>query len=298
MKIKIVSLFVLFLFLAACSTMPAEEIEDIKSKIVEANMGVNSFKFKTDNDIGIKGPDGEMNMKLSAEGAMDRNAKALMIKGNMDMKQLSGEASEIEDVSMPIETYSDGEWIYTSTMGQWIKMGIDADIFNEQDQAKYLTEFLESGEVHAEDFVLDGKEVYKVDVKPSNDALVKLASKNSPVPLQEMGDISNLFSNMKITYYINKDDYLAQKSEISYDITFGEELGNLVMKNDMTFEMYNINQPVEIDIPEEAKDAIDFAELQKSMLQASENLPEDLEVPEGLDVDDMESFDLDVEENI
>ena len=268
---RILCVILLVLFAVGCADMQPEQIDDLKEKIIKANMDVNSFKFKSDNKMILQGPNESISMNLDIDGAMDRDAKKLMVKGEMNMDKMS----------LPVETYSDGEWIYTNNMGQWVKMKLESpDMFEMQDQAKYMVDFLKDSEIHAEEFTKDGKEVYKVDVKPTKEALIDLAQKNAPVPLEDTGlNIEDMFKNMQITYYINKDNYLAEKADVKYDI----KINDVLMKNDMSFEMYDVNKPVDIVIPEEAKSAMDFSELQKQMAEqmaAQQMQLEDIEVVE------------------
>ena len=262
---RILCLILLALFAVGCATMEPEKIEDLKEKIMKANMDVNSFKFKSDNAMTIIAPNETITMQLDANGAMDRATKRLMVTGEMKMA----------DMTLPVETYSDGDYIFTKNMDQWIKMKLEQDMFEMQDQAKYFVDFLEASEIQAEEAVKDGKPVYKVNVKPSPEALLDMAQKNVPVPLEDSGlNIEDMFKNMEINYYVSKDNYLAEKADVKYDL----KINDVVMKNVMSFEMFDINQPQDIVIPEEAKDAVDLVELQKQMAEQMAQEAPQLEV--------------------
>lgn len=266
---KFLGIILLLVFVLGCANVPPEKIENLKDKIIKANADVTSFKFKSVNNLIVKGPEETMSLKLNMDGAMDRTAKKLMVKGTMEMP----------DMSVPVETYSDGEWIYTKNMDQWIKLKIDnPEMFDMQDQAKYLVDFLKDSEINAEEIVKNEKAVYKVVVTPNMDALLDLAQKNSPIPLQDMGTPEDLFKSMEIIYYINKDNYLAETADIKYVLN----INNLTMTNEMSFEMYDINKPQEIVIPEETKDAIDMVEFQKQMMDQA-NAQQTIPVTEEID---------------
>jgi len=271
MKIKILSLILLVLFAVGCATMPAEKIEDLKEKIMKANMDINSFKFKSVNKMTITKADEAMDMLMSAEGAMDRAAKRLKVTGDMKMGEME----------LPIETYADGQYVYTNNMGQWIKMKIEQDMFEMQDQSKYLTDFLKDSEILAEEAEKDGKPVYKVQVTPTKEALLDLAQKSSPVPLQDELNLEELFKSMEITYYINKDNFLAEKADIKYSL----KIDDVTMSTVSDYEMFDVDKPVDITIPEAAKDAMDFEEFQKQVAEQMAAQQADLPVDEDLEIE-------------
>jgi len=269
---KILCLILLVLFAVGCATMQPEQIEDLKEKILKANSDVNSFKFKSTNKALIETVNMTMKMDMEMEGAMDRSAKKMMVKGEMKM----------DDQSMPLETYSDGQFVYANNMGQWVKVKLEQDMFESQDQAKFFIDFMEQSEIEAEEAVFDNKPVYKIKVIPDKDALLDLAQQNAPLPMQEQGMLEDLFKDMQIIYYVDKDSFIAENAEIRYEIA----IEDLVMKNDMTFQMYDINKPVDVVIPEAAKDAVDLAKLQEQMAEEmTQDLP-DLEELEAIEIEE------------
>ncbi len=245
MKLRIICCILLVLLAVACTTMSEDKIEDLKTKIINANTEVNSFKFKSTSSIDVAKEGEEMALKVDINGAMDRNAKKLMAKGEMDMGEMK----------LPVETYSDGNFIYTNNMNQWIKMEISPEMFEMQDQSKYLMDFFKESEIDAKE--ADG--YYEIKVIPKEGALKELAQKNSPIPLDDIG--LDLFKNLEIIYFVNKENFIADKVKMKYDMSISEA----TMKTDMIYEMFDVNKPVDIVIPEEASNAIDFAEFQKEM---------------------------------
>ncbi len=255
MKIRILCSILLILLALACTTMPETKIDDLKEKIMKANLEIDSFKFKSTATMKIEGKEESMDMDMEMDGAFDRTAKQFMVTGIMKMA----------DMTLPIKTFSDGDWVYTETMGQWIKMQIlSPEMFDQQDQAKYLIEFLENSEITTEEVTVDGTSYYKIDVVPDKDAFLDLAQKNSPAPLDDILDLEELFKNMEIVYYVNKETYVADKVDMKYQF----KITDAIMTADTHYEMYDLNQPQTIVIPEEAKEkAIDFSELQAKMAQ-------------------------------
>ncbi len=253
MRIGILGLFLLILFVAGCATMPAEKVGDIKDKIIKANTGINSFKFKSTNELAVSKGNETLQMVVDVEGLMDRSAKKMKVTGNVDMGKMK----------MPVETYADGQFVYSNTMGKWVKMKMKQDMFEAQDQSKYLIEFLKSSEIKAEEAEVDGRKVYKVKVTPDKEALLDLVRKNSPVPLQSKLKAGDFVKDVEITYFINKENFIAEKADIKYSL----DLDGTLMKTVTKYEMFDVDKPVDIALPEAAKDAIDYEDFQKQMME-------------------------------
>ncbi len=258
MKLKIFGVLFLLILGVACTQISGDNElldEQLLEKIMQVNENINSMKFDMTSEIAIQGSDQNMDMSLKATGMIDRAAKKISIIGEAEIKN--------QDLKMPLETYADGEWIYTKSMDQWIKIKMEEDLFENQDQAKYFADFLKDGEVNFKEVTKDEKEYYFAEIIPDEKVLTSFIKKNNQLPQGNISEIIDSFKNFKLVYYIDKDNYMIDFVDTSYDMSFQ----NITMSSMQTLNMYDINQPANIVIPDEAKqNAVDFEEFQKNMM--------------------------------
>ena len=152
MKLKLFSVLFLLIMGVACTQISGDnELFDkqLLDQIIKANEDITSMKFDMTSDVAIQGPEENIEMVMEATGMMDRSSQKLSVIGEMEIKN--------QDVKMPLETYADGKWIYSKSMEQWIKIEMEQDMFETQDQAKYFADFLKEGEVNVEEVTKDGR---------------------------------------------------------------------------------------------------------------------------------------------
>jgi hypothetical protein len=260
---KFFYLVFLIVFLIGCDRLDVEKIDDfeitdeavdIKDNIIKVNSDINSFRFRSLNNLVMESPEESIEMGLNIAGSMDRSEKKIELIGEMNMP----------DMSVPIETYSDGFWIYTKNMAQWLKMELeDSEIFDMQDQMKYLIDFLKESKFSYEEVSKDEKNFYKLIVVPNDDALFDLAEKNSPIPLEGLDLMKDLFRKLEVVYYVERETFFLESAEIFYEMVFDD----FVMKNEMYFETYDFNNVQDIIIPEDAKAAMDVVDFQNQMME-------------------------------
>ena len=220
----------------------------------------------------IGGPDeGEIDMALDGTGVMDIANREMQMTMN-----IATDIPEMDEQAMVSMVYLVDEWIYTGVdmpeLGeQWFKMEAVPGMWERQSQLEQQIEFLRSAvEVNSlPDEAVDGTDCYVFEIVPSLEALSDLlnqqASGAGGVDFSQM-DISDLFEEMAITEWVAKDSYQVLKTEVYMRMQMRpEDVGateadfdRMVMDMDMTMRLYDYNQPVSIELPPKALDAMEI----------------------------------------
>ncbi len=167
-----------------------------------------------------------------------------------------------------LEEYLQNDTIYMKIDGNWtqLKMGMP-EVWAEQDMAGQQIEILNRSEITLlGSEKIDGRDCYKIRVAPEMESFSKIASQQTGSLLGTM-DLVELFNNssMDLIYWIDKESFLLARTEqtTTFDLT-PESLGlkatgpqsqriKMVAKSTVNYRDYN--EPVEIMLPAEAKEA-------------------------------------------
>jgi hypothetical protein len=250
-----------------------EEVDQIVANAVAASAEVDSYKFDmnmpmtTMEVIGGAQP-GEMAMAVDGAGVVDNASQEMQMTMNMTM-----DIPEQGEQEMAMETYLVGEWMYMkmSMDEQWMKMQLTEEMWEPQSQIDQQVELLETAtEVnYLRSENVDGTACYIMEIVPSMEALGNsLSQRLGMIPGMEGIDFSeldlaSLFKEMSFKQWIAKDSYLTMKSgahmlmEMSPgDVgATGEDFEKMTMSMDTVTELYDYNQAVSIELPEEALEA-------------------------------------------
>jgi hypothetical protein len=250
-----------------------EEVDQIVANAVAAGAEVDSYKFDmnmpmtTMEVIGGAQP-GEMAMAFDGAGVVDNASQEMQMTMNMTM-----DIPEQGEQEMAMETYLVGEWMYMkmSMDEQWMKMQLTEEMWEPQSQIDQQVELLETAtEVnYLRSENVDGTACYIMEIVPSMEALGNLLSQwlgmipdMEGIDFSEL-DLASLFKEMSFKQWIAKDSYLTMKSgahmlmEMSPgDVgATGEDFEKMTMSMDTVTELYDYNQAVSIELPEEALEA-------------------------------------------
>ena len=255
-----------------------EEVDQIVANAVAASAEVDSYKFDmnmpmtTIEVIGGAQP-GEMAMAVDGAWVVDNASQEMQMTMNMTM-DIPGQGEQ----EMAMETYLVGEWMYMkmSMDEQWMKMQLTEEMWETQSQIDQQVELLETAtEVnYLRSENVDGTACYIMEIVPSMEALGNLLSQRlGMIPGMEgidfPVDLASLFKEMSFKQWIAKDSYLTMKSgahmlmEMSPgDVgATGEDFEKMTMSMDMVTEVYDYNQAVSIELPEEALEAPEMLDL-------------------------------------
>jgi len=250
------------------------------AEIVEMTLGsmedVKSYRFSLDGEMTMKINESEMTTLMSASGAVDYVNRSLFMNSNYSM--IAGE--EIMVMEMDIYLLNDTMYLRMSspeTGEQWLKMRLPEELasqsWSSRDQMEQQKMLLNSSEVRRlQDEKIDGIDCYVIEVIPDAQKLLEiLNSQNSFGELSsaEWSMIEATLNNteMKVVEWIDKEMKLPVKSEVHLNMVLSPksfelaapEIGNstMSMQMKMTMKFYDYNEKFEIELPEEAVNAVE-----------------------------------------
>lgn len=212
---------------------------EIQTNAVEASQSVESATFTQELTMDV---DSQGTIEMDTEGALDMNAEKMRMEGTMEMPQGTFDLTQ----------YVIGDQMYVQTNGAWQQQAAQQNVWD-QGQYRQQQEALQSAsEVEVVDkTTTSGEEVYVMDVDVDEDELLDIIEQQSAqegmgqmYEQMEIGDVD-------VTQHIDTESYQIRHMEMEMDVSMmGEE-----MTMTMTQTYDDINDPVDITLPEEAEQA-------------------------------------------
>lgn len=270
-RILVAAVVAMTVFMAGCSDDLS--IEEIQQKLVEANSNIKSYEMQMQMDMTMdveeEGKSESVAADMSYTGAVDVEAKKMMMIGVMKM-MIDG-----QEMSVDTEMYMDGAYIYMKTMGQWMKMQFNEQVWDQQNQVEQMVEIVETGDLkRLPDESINGKSHYVVEVTPDMETLLELVSQNNQQMemFPEGFDVTKFIDSYKVKYYVEKSSFIIMRQEIDMVMSFnsldlvgqmgteipeGEEVPdmNVVETIHAVVDLEDVDEPVEITVPAEAMSA-------------------------------------------
>ena len=253
---------------------PADEI---MANILENQQNMESYQFNVDMtaDMAMIGEDlegctpGNMNMSGTMSGAADIVNYQMKVVMDFDVS-----VPDEDPISMEMEMYLVDDMMYMMMdmpmmPAQWIKSDVPEYDLDQMDIAGAQMDLLEMAyaKILGSEKV-NGEDCYILKIIPDMDEMWDMVMEQSQVPIGEMPDfpienLSDMFKDVSMKVWVTKNTFLVVKSEIdmSMEITgetmgMPEEEGGFTMDMNMSMLMYDHNQPVTIELPPEAEDAV------------------------------------------
>lgn len=272
-RILLLSLALVLSFtLVGCAIegLPQEEIDQIIANVTTAQYDTVSFDIEMPVTVKVVGGSdpGTMTMDVDGSGDMDVANEEMQMTMNMAM-----EIPEMGEQEMAAEVYIIGGWMYTMTdllgLGeQWTKTEVTDETWQQQSQIEPLLEFLETAvEInYLGSKTVEGTECYLFEIVPDMEALAELMSQEtSGMGMMGFGqlDLADLYKELSVKEWIAKDSYLIMKVEIKMVLEMSAsdvgataaDFDTMTVDVTMVERFYDYNQPVSIDLPDEALDA-------------------------------------------
>jgi len=246
-----------------------ETAEQIRDHALAAGGDVDTCEFDMEMAIemfiAVEGEMVDMVLSTDGTGALDIPGEKLY----MDMTMVL-EMPEIDEMEMAMEVYIVDDWVYagTSIFGlppAWVKAPVESDDWDEMNIASQQVDLLLGVEVEIVGTdTVDGTECYVLEVTPDMEkvwALMAFAGAGEALPSDL--DLEELISDMSFKQWIAKDTYFTLKTNM--DLTLELTPESLGMESEGDFEaaaelallitLYNVNEPVTIELPPEALEA-------------------------------------------
>jgi len=268
-------LVVVFSF-AACVEEPSAQ--EIVNGVLESLDDITSYQFDMDMTMDMAG---------EAEGEVFEATTSIVISGALDVENrqirfdiafnavIPGE--DEMDMGMEMYVIDDMGYVMTDMLGMeptWMKPEIsEADweeVSEEMSQAESQIGLLELAEVKViGSETVRGVDCYVLQLTPGMEQLWQTVMQQAQVAgeeiLPEVDEIflEEVFRSFSVKQWIAKDTYFITKAEIDMvmeltpeDLGFPEEEGEMTMNITMSYLAYNHNQPISIELPPEAEEAI------------------------------------------
>lgn len=282
----VMSLVMVLVSAVGCSQQIISE-EELANKIVETHEKIKTVKFDMDISVKTDFKIGEnietTNMNMTGNGAMDNVNNTSYMKMLMEMNMPPmGISEETETLNSDMEIYIIDNTMYSKSVmkvgeetipAEWIKMEIAPD-YNPMPVDYFIDLLQEASEIKIlSDEKVDGIECYVVKLTPDMNKFLELMAQQiqmlvGDIPIEPtiIDDLSQLFEQLDITYWIAKDTFFPIKEHINITMVINPEtLGKATLPEDEGLEMkffiettsnyHSYNEPVAIELPEEAKNA-------------------------------------------
>ena len=278
MNLKMTILFFLIAGVLLSSGCTEElTTNEIQSRLIQANSGMNTYTIdmKMDMDINMvtDASDEPVSIRydITTNGDIDRTNKEMALKGTVK-SEIAGMTPQ-----MNTETYLVDNHLYTKNQDTWIKMKFEEDTWAQQDKMDELTEMIESGNIeHMNDESFNGNSYYVIKINPDLNKVAKHAlNQQQTTSLNQNINYGDIVKDYSSTVWVNKKTFIIEKSRTEIRIVMAAEdmdaddaMGTKSMEIASVIELSisNINEPVNIILPEEAQSAIDLAGMEKAAM--------------------------------
>ena len=262
---------------------PAEEIID---GVIEAMDDIRTQEFDIDMTLDMAGEAEdeafEMTMEMSMSGAVDIVNRQMRMEMAMNMAM-----PEEGEMDMGVEMYllddevymtmdvpgMDPAWMKSElTEEQWEEM---MEVINLADSQLEILELANVSVAGIEE--IKGVECYVLQLTPNAEQLWNLAQEQMQLPGQEFPGFSEfldedvieqrlleIFKSFSVKQWVAKDTYFLIKVEVDMDMEltpealgYPDEEGEMAIGMTVSMLAYNYNQPVSIELPPEAEEAIE-----------------------------------------
>ncbi len=277
-KILTMSLMLVMVFsFTACAEETEEEVglpsaQEIIDGVIESLGEIRTYQFEMDmtGDIAGHGEEWEVEatMVMDFDGVLDLENRQMKIDMTMNIEMPGEDQTEIG-----IETYLFGDTIYMMMdvpggVPTWMKVEMPEGYWGEMSQVESQIELLEAAQVKVIDSeTIEGTDCYVLQLTPDMEQLWQLAMQE-PIPGEEVPAVAEeylqkMFTSFSVKQWIAKDTYFPIKAEIDMVIDPASAAMGLQAEESvpagisMVLLFYNYNQPVSIELPPEAEEAIE-----------------------------------------
>ena len=271
--------------LSACQPAAPEEAaeeralpsaEEIVNGVVQALKDLKTYRFDADMTMDIAGDSEdetfEATMDMEMSGAANIENGQIQAEINTSMT-VPGEG----EVDMGMEVYFIDDIMYTlvevpalGNISMWLKSEIPEGAWEQMNQVEPQIELLQAAVVSVIGTdTVRGVDCYLLEVTPDLEQLWELFMQQSQVTSQELPEVAEdfmkeIFESFSVTQWIAKTTFHLVKAEIEMALEmtpeamgFPDEEGSLTMEIAMSVLAYDYNQPVSIELPPEAENAIE-----------------------------------------
>jgi len=276
-KILTMSLaLVMVLSFTACAEQTEEEVElpsaqEIVDGVIESFDNIRTYQFDMDMTMDMAGEaEGEaLEQTVTIDNSGTLDLENVQMRADLTMNVVAPEEDEIE---MGVEMYIIDGMMYAMPEATWMKEEVPAEAWENLKGISGLEtykELLETAQVKViGSEKVKGVDCYVLQLTPDMVQLWQIAMGQGGVggggilPTEEL--LEEVFRSFSVKQWIAKDTYFLMKAEIDMAMETTPELmdylgeeGEMTIDLTMSLLAYNYNQPVSIELPPEAEEAIE-----------------------------------------
>lgn len=259
-KYLLATLAISLLLISACDSHKLDiEIEEFKEQVLKANAQIQTYDFEMTSDVKMNfdflDEKISSSMNMNYAGIVDRENNQMKLKSTSNVDR-QGSVETIEMDMYLIDNYT-----YIYMMGNWMKMPLEYEYMDEQDQIDLTTNLIDSGTIiYDGEEEVDGKNYYVVTLKPDLKKFVETAL--STLGMEEViggvEGLEDLIKEYETKLWINKETFIIEMTQeylvMNVNEIEGQQANLYFIVNSQT-KMKNINEPVNIQLPKDAINA-------------------------------------------
>jgi outer membrane lipoprotein-sorting protein len=239
---------------------------------LEAQVDVESYRLNMemtiDMDGGFGGEEMEATMSIDASFLIDEANKEMEMRMAADM-EATGEEAEAAEMKMYLIDNTVYMMMAVPDLGpMWIKQEVPADFWETQATIDQQLELLQDSRVkYLQDEKVEGVDCYVLEITPDLAQLWQTAMQQpwmEEVPM-EIPNLEDMIKKVSVKQWIAKDTLFLTKVNIQITILvtseamgMPEEEGEMSMSIVMDMLAHDYNEPVSIELPAEARNAIEI----------------------------------------
>jgi len=245
-------------------------MQEIVDGVTEAVDDIRTCEFEMD-----------MTMDVAAESDGDTVEMTIVIggSGTLDLENRQMMMDTTTSIAMPglemetgMELYLIGDMMYMfmeipGMESMWVKSEMPEGTWEEMNQVEPQIELLEVAQVEVIGTErVRGIHCYVLEITPDMEQVWQLIVQQAELAGEMPLFTEEMFHSFSVKQWVAKDTYFLTRAEIDVVVEltpeamgFPEEEGVLTMDIAMDWLAYNYNQPVSIELPPEAEEAVDIS---------------------------------------
>jgi hypothetical protein len=218
--------------------------EQLRTATLDAMESVETARFESKMTMEMNGD----SFTAETEGEMDLTAEKMHLTttSSVDGQSFEGENYLVDETM----------YMHSEMLGGWVKQNMSGMNMWETNQLGQQQQLLEEAELEVTgETTTDGEEVYVTELSVDGTLLNDIASQQTEDGMTQFGSEMS-FNNATVTQHIDTETDRVRYTKISYTLsTNGQEMS-------MTMEQWfsEFDEPVEIELPEEAENAEPISE--------------------------------------
>lgn len=228
--------------------------EAFKEQVVQTNLDIQTYTIDSEMTMKVdmlydKTVTETLNIQRNDEGVMDRANNEYHLSTTQRVELWPGSQEE------SIDMYVVNDTTYVQYQGEWLNE-IPGDFENNlEDPMKIWDWAFSSGKMNLREETITDTAYVVAHLQPNVDELQDYGIENMEVQelFPQAQETSNTFDTYNITVWIQEDTYFIERFEEQVRLEFNQSPNDtIIASSNRTFTISSINEPVHIELPEDA----------------------------------------------